>query len=179
MQAYSYYASPLGQILLASDGQGLTGSWFENDSYYADNLAKTTVHRETATIQAAKAWLTRYFAQQQPQKLPPLHIMGTPFQEKVWQILQQIPYGTTLTYGAIAQKIAAQKKNHRMSAQAVGGAVGRNHLSIFIPCHRVVGNHGNLTGYGGGLPRKVRLLELEGVDLGAFYVPKNKCYMIK
>lgn len=173
MQAYSYYDSPLGQILLASDAQGLTGSWFENDSYYADNLAKTSVHRETAIIQVAKKWLADYFAQQQPQKLPPLHVMGTTFQEKVWQILQQIPYGTTLTYGAIAQKIAAQKKNHRMSAQVVGGAVGRNHLSIFIPCHRVVGNHGNLTGYGGGLPRKVRLLKLEGVDLGAFYVPKK------
>lgn len=120
-----------------------------------------------------KKWLDLYFSGEEPNFTPKLKLEGTEFRRDVWKILLDIPYGETLTYKEIANKLMASGKYERMSAQAVGGAVGHNPLSIIIPCHRVVGTSGSLTGYAGGLARKVRLLELEGVDVNKFFMPKN------
>ncbi len=120
-----------------------------------------------------KKWLDLYFSGEDPNFTPTLKFRGTEFRREVWKILLEIPYGETLTYKDIANKLMASGKYERMSAQAVGGAVGHNPLSIIIPCHRVVGTSGSLTGYAGGLARKVKLLELEGIDVNKFFMPKN------
>ena len=119
-----------------------------------------------------KRWLDIYFSGQQPDFMPPLHMSGTPFQMAVWETLREIPYGQTTTYGAIARKIARQRGVSKMSAQAVGQAVGRNELSILVPCHRVVGTNGSLTGYAGGIDKKIQLLQLEGAFREEYFVPK-------
>ena len=120
--------------------------------------------KETDIIRSAKAWLDIYFSGQKPDFTPPLHLAGTKFQTAVWERLLQIPYGTTTTYGNIAGELSGTGGNKTMSAQAVGGAVGRNPVSIIVPCHRVVGSRGQLTGYAGGLERKRSLLKLEGAE---------------
>ena len=121
----------------------------------------------------AKKWLDLYFSGEEPNFTPKLKLEGTEFRREVWKILLEIPYGETLSYKDIAEKLMASGKYERMSSQAVGGAVGHNPISIIIPCHRVVGTSGSLTGYAGGLARKVRLLELEGIDVNKFFMPKN------
>ena len=168
-----YYDSLLGRILLAADEIGLTGLWFEGEKYYADNLPEEHVEQETPILAEAKRWLDIYFAGKEPDFLPPLHPIGSVFRQAVWEILLQIPYGQTITYGEIARRIAEQKGLTRMSAQAVGGAVGHNEISVIIPCHRVVGTNGSLTGYAGGIDKKVKLLELEHADMRGFFVPKK------
>lgn len=174
MQYTSIYESPLGKILLAADDEGLTGLWFDKEKYYALGLAKEHAPKETPAIQAAKRWLDAYFAGEQPETLPPLHMIGTPFQQDVWNILLTIPYGKTTTYGEIAERLAQQRGRARMSAQAVGGAVGHNEISIIVPCHRVVGKNGSLTGYAGGIDKKTYLLKLEGsYEEGRFFTPKH------
>ena len=120
-----------------------------------------------------KKWLDLYFSGEEPNFTPKLKLEGTEFRREVWKILLEIPYGETLSYKGIAEKLIASGKYERMSSQAVGGAVGHNPISIIVPCHRVVGTSGSLTGYAGGLARKVRLLELEGVDVNKFFMPKN------
>ena len=122
---------------------------------------------------AAKHWLDIYFAGKKPDLLPPLHPIGSAFRRSVWDILLQIPYGQTTTYGEIARQLAEKQGLPRMSAQAVGGAVGHNEISIIIPCHRVVGTNGSLTGYAGGIDKKIKLLETEHTDLTGFFVPKK------
>ena len=117
-------------------------------------------------FEQAKEWLTIYFSGQEPDFLPPVHMTGTPFQLTVWEILRTIPYGKTITYGEIAKEIAVRKGIPRMSAQAVGGAVGHNKISVIIPCHRVVGTNGSLTGYAGGIDKKRKLLTLEKAKIG-------------
>ena len=171
MQYTSTYASPLGKIVLWADELGLTGLWFEGERFYERKLETEHEQKELPVFTEAKRWLDIYFTGQEPGFMPPLHIMGSDFQLAVWRILQQIPYGKTVTYGDIARKIAEQRGLAHMSAQAVGGAVGHNELSIIIPCHRVVGAHGNLTGYAGGIARKVALLKLENADMKGMYVP--------
>lgn len=168
-----YYDSLLGRILLAADEIGLTGLWFEGEKYYADNLPEAHTEQETPILAEAKRWLDIYFAGKEPDFLPPLHPIGSAFRQAVWEILLRIPYGQTTTYGAIARQIAEQKGLARMSAQAVGGAVGHNEISVIIPCHRVVGTNGSLTGYAGGIDKKVKLLELEHADMNGFFVPKK------
>lgn len=165
MQYTTHYRSPLGRILLAADETGLTGLWFDGAKYYAAGLDPNAEAKDTPVHEQAKEWLTVYFSGQKPDFLPPLHMAGTPFQLAVWNILQKIPYGQTVTYGAIADKIAVQNGLLHMSAQAVGGAVGHNKISIIVPCHRVVGTDGNLTGYAGGIDRKISLLRLEHANL--------------
>ncbi len=162
MQYISHYHSPLGDILLAADDAGLTGLWFEGQKYFAAGLMPEREEKETPALRRTKDWLDVYFSGREPDFLPPLHPAGTPFQHMVWEILQKIPYGTTTTYGEIAEEIARQKGLASMSAQAVGGAVGHNKISVIIPCHRVLGTDGSLTGYAGGTDKKERLLELEG-----------------
>lgn len=168
-----HYDSPLGGILLSADEAGLTGLWFDGEKYYADVLPQEHVQRETAVLAETKGWLDVYFSGKYPGFLPPLHPVGSPFRQAVWDLLLQIPYGRTVTYGDLARRLAEQQGLAHMSAQAVGGAVGHNHISILIPCHRVVGAGGSLTGYAGGIDKKVKLLELEGADMTGLFVPKR------
>lgn len=171
MQYTSTYDSPLGKILLACDDIGLTGLWFEGEKYYALSLDPHHEAREKPVFSAVKRWLDIYFSPTEPDFMPPLHMIGSPFRLSVWAILRQIPYGSTTTYGAIARRLAADRGWTGMSAQAVGGAVGHNEISILVPCHRVVGTSGSLTGYAGGIDNKVRLLQLEGADMSGLFVP--------
>lgn len=171
MQYTKTYDSPLGEILLAADEQGLTGLWFDKEKYFARNLDPEHKPGDLPALKETCSWLEVYFSGIEPTFTPPLHIIGTPFQKEVWQILLQIPYGETVTYGDIAQQIASNRGVEKMSAQAVGGAVGHNEISIIIPCHRVVGTNGSLTGYAGGVDKKNFLLSLEGVDVSRFSIP--------
>ena len=168
-----HYDSPLGGILLAADGIGLRGLWFDGQKYLARDLPAERIGQDTPALAEARRWLDIYFAGSQPDFLPPLHPVGTAFRQSVWEILLQIPYGRTTTYGEIARQLAEKQKLPRMSAQAVGGAVGHNEISIIIPCHRVVGTNGSLTGYAGGIDKKRKLLELEHTDMTGFFVPKK------
>ncbi len=163
MQYISYYNSPLGKIVLAADEVGLTGLWFEGQKYFALYLDKDHEEKELPVLADAKRWLDIYFSGHEPDFKLPLHFIGTPFQNEIWEILYSIPYGKTMTYGEIAKILADRRGIKQMSAQAVGGAVGRNEISIIVPCHRVVGANGNLTGYAGGLDKKIALLKLEGI----------------
>ena len=167
------YKSKLGDILLAADEIGLTGLWFEGQKYFANTLPDGTISQETPILTEAKRWLDIYFNGKEPDFTPPLHPTGSAFRQAVWQILLQIPYGQTTTYGEIAKKLAKMQNAPHMSAQAVGGAVGHNEVSIIIPCHRVVGTNGSLTGYAGGIDKKVALLTLEQTDMSRFFVPKK------
>ena len=155
------YKSMLGDILLASDETGLTGLWFEGQKYFANTLPEEHISQETEILAEAKKWLDIYFAGKEPKFTPPLHPNGSAFRQAVWKILLQIPYGQTITYGEIARQLAKMQNVPHMSAQAVGGAVGHNEVSIIIPCHRVIGSNGKLIGYAGGLNLKNYLLELE------------------
>lgn len=161
MQYTSKYISPLGSILLAADETGLTGLWFEGQKYYARTLDPQNEEKELPVLAQTKQWLDIYFSGRKPEFQVPLHVAGTTFQHKVWKLLYAIPYGQTTTYGAIAKQIAMQDGLERMSAHAVGNAVGRNPVSIIVPCHRVIGSDGSLTGYAGGLEKKIALLKIE------------------
>lgn len=170
----AHYISPLGDILLAERAGALVGLWIAGQDYASDLCGETVEEHETPLLRETKEWLVRYFAGERPAVAElPLAPHGSAFRQCVWNLLCGIPYGTTTTYGALAREIAAEMGKSRMSAQAVGGAVGHNPISIIIPCHRVVGTSGSLTGYGGGLPMKIALLEHEGVDMSAFFVPKR------
>ncbi len=160
----SRYASPLGEMLLAADEEGLLGAWFEGQKFFAFRLPEERTEKETEILRLTKKWLDLYFAGKEPTFTPPLHLMGTPFRLAVWEKLRQIPYGKTVTYGELAKEIAADRNAPRMSAQAIGGAVEHNPISIIVPCHRVLGAGGTLTGYAGGIGRKARLLEWEKRD---------------
>lgn len=171
MQYITHFNSPIGDILLAADELGLTGVWFQGQKYFADNLPPEHEEKNIPVLELTTQWLITYFSGQKPDFTPPLHMIGTPFQLSVWSILQTIPYGHTITYGEIANTIAKKKGVSKMSAQAVGGAVGHNPISILIPCHRVVGTNGSLTGYAGGIDRKIKLLTLEKADTKNLFIP--------
>lgn len=154
------YDSPIGILTLAEDDGFLIGLWMSNQKYFPD--LSGAEFRNTTVLTQAVQWLDRYFAGLCPSPAElPLAPKGSPFRQAVWEILRSIPYGQTTTYAAIAEKIAKQQGLGKMSAQAVGGAVGHNPISIIIPCHRVLGSDGSLTGYAGGLERKRRLLDFE------------------
>ena len=167
----SVYSSELGDILLAADEIGLTGLWFFGQSYFADTLPAEQITQETPILAQAKEWLDEYFSGKEPDFTPTLHPIGSPFRQAVWKLLLQIPYGQTTTYGEIARQLEKLQNRPHMSAQAVGGAVGHNGISIIIPCHRVVGTKGSLTGYAGGLDKKMALLELEHANRKTY--PEN------
>lgn len=173
MYYFTTYSSPVGLLTLSCDGDSLTGLWIEGQKYFGGTLPKETEKQDDLPVfRAAKAWLDRYFQGNQPDISElPLRPMGSEFRQTVWQLLCEIPYGEVTTYGEIAHKAASRLGRESMSGQAVGGAVGHNPISIIIPCHRVVGAGGSLTGYAGGIARKIKLLELEGVDLSRFTVP--------
>ena len=159
---YTYrYASQLGNITLASDGESLIGLWFDEQKHFPRKLISESTEAELPIFTQTIKWLNTYFGGEVPGFTLPISLNATPFRKAVYEILLTIPYGQTMTYGEIAAIIAEQKGIERMSAQAVGGAVGRNPISIIIPCHRVVGTDGSLTGYAGGLDRKIKLLKLE------------------
>lgn len=173
MQYIHHVQSPLGAILLAADETGLTGLWFEGQKYFALRLDKENEEKELPIFGQAKKWLDIYFSGDEPDLKLPLHFTGSPFQNDVWEILCQIPYGQTATYGAIAEQFAKRKGLTSMSAQAVGGAVARNQISVIVPCHRIVGGDGSLTGYAGGIDKKIALLRLEKGYRDIFFVPKK------
>ena len=163
--------SEIGKITLGSDGESLVGLWIEGQRYFGDTVPNKMLPDDDLNIfTITKGWLNRYFDGKKPQISElPLAPIGGEFRQIVWKMLTEIPYGEVVTYGELAQKIAKQRGIERMSAQAVGGAVGRNPISIIIPCHRVVGANGNLTGFSGGLQMKLQLLQHEGVE-------KYRCY---
>ena len=171
MLYYKKISSPLDEITLRSDGESLTGLWFADDKHYGDKDIQNAQNAELTVFARTEKWLAEYFAGREPKIYVPLQFTGSDFQKRVWKILQNIPYGSLVTYGDIAREIAKQSGLAHMSAQAVGGAVGHNPLCIIIPCHRVIGANGSLTGYGGGMWRKVRLLEIEKVDMSKLTVP--------
>lgn len=170
------YLSPLGELMIASDGQNILGVWLKGQKYFAITVSEEMEQKDDIPVFVkTKKWLNRYFAGQKPSiNELPLAPSGNEFRQNVWKLLCEIPYGETTTYGEIARKIAKQMNKTSMSAQAVGGAVGHNPVSIIIPCHRVVGTGGNLTGYAGGIDIKIKLLKLEGVDMSKFYDPSKK-----
>ena len=156
-----HYNPPLGSITLASDGKSLTGLWLDGQKYFPYKLISESIETELPIFTQAIKWLDNYFGGKVPNFTPQISIKTTQFRKAVYDILLTIPYGQTMTYGEIANIIAKQNGVERMSSQAVGGAVGHNPVSIIIPCHRVVGADGSLTGYAGGLDRKIELLKLE------------------
>ena len=169
----SEYDSPVGKITMGSDGCALTGLWFAGQKYYAARLPAEREEKELPIFTQTKKWLDIYFTGSAPDFTPPLSMDGiSPFRRRVWEILLTIPFGRTMTYGSIAKQIE-KKTGRRASAQAVGGAVGHNSIPIVIPCHRVVGTSGSLTGYAGGLDRKIALLKNESADISEFTVPKK------
>ena len=168
----TYYLSPVGKYLLVADNDALIGVFLENQKYYCDCIDEAIIEKENEVLKQTKLWLDRYFDGQKPSidelKLKPI---GSEFRQEVWKILCEIPYGSYITYNDIAKKIAKQRGIQRMSAQAIGGAVGHNPISIIIPCHRVIAANGSLTGYAGGITTKLKLLELEGVDTSKLKIP--------
>lgn len=166
-----FYKSPLGGITMASDGTALTGLWFDGQKYFAEGIKPDAEEKKLPIFDEAVRWLDIYFSGHRPDFTPLLNLEGTAFRKEVWQLLLQIPYGKTTTYGELAAQLAAHNGLKRMSAQAVGGAVGHNPISIIVPCHRVVGTGGSLTGYAGGLAKKLALLKLEGIDTAKFTMP--------
>jgi len=167
------YHSPLGGITVSSNGIEITGLWFDGQKYFGDTLPENYEEKDLPVFEKTKKWLDIYFSGKAPDFIPPLKMETTSFRKAVWEIMLTIPFGQTMTYGEIADKIAKKKGISKMSAQAVGGAVGHNSISLIIPCHRVVGTNGSLTGYAGGIDKKVQLLTMEKADMSAFFVPKK------
>lgn len=163
MEYTYYYHSPLGEIILASDGKALTGLWFDEQKYFASTLSENHIQKNLPIFEQTAKWLDIYFNGKEPDFTPLLSMKTTPFRKTVWEIMLTIPFGQTMTYGEIANQIAKQKGLAKMSAQAVGGAVGHNPISLIIPCHRVIGANGSLTGYAGGIHKKAQLLTIEGI----------------
>ena len=161
MDYYRTITSPLGDILLASDGSALTGLWFADSVTCPENADSGMQETELPVFEQTEEWLRIYFSGQDPRFRPKLSPHGTPFQMRVWSLLEAVPYGTTSTYGELSRKLAQQMNRSRMSAQAVGNAVKHNPISLIIPCHRIIGSDGSLTGYAGGIERKRALLALE------------------
>lgn len=179
MEKVTIYDSPIGKLTLSGDGTCITGLWIEGQKYFGRTLEagsreenscdKASGADSCEVFDRAFKWLDAYFKGEQKEITFPLAPKGSAFQKSVWDILREIPYGETITYGEIAKILSDRQEGAYVSARAVGGAVSRNPISILIPCHRVVGANGSLTGYAGGIERKIKLLTLEGVDTGRFF----------
>ena len=169
------YKSPLGDILLGSDENNIIGLWIGEQKYIGDTMPKDlTPKSDLPVLLEGRRWLDDYFARKKPNlSRLPLALIGSEFRQAIWKILTEIPYGELTTYGNIAKEVARRMGKDNMSAQAVGGAVGHNPISIIIPCHRVIGTNGSLTGYAGGIEKKIKLLEHEGVDMSRLFVPRK------
>ena len=170
MDYLSTLNSPVGPLTVASDGDALVGLWLDGQKYFEATLGETEERPDLPVLHEARAWLDRYFEGADPGPIPPVRPRGTAFRQRVWTMLAEIPYGQLTTYGELARRIE-EETGARNSARAVGGAVGHNPISIILPCHRVVGSTRSLTGYAGGLQKKIALLKLEGVDVDALKVP--------
>ena len=173
MEYVHRYDSPLGAITISSDGYAITGVWFAGQKYYAGTPDRGCEEKDLPVFGQTDRWLDLYFGGRVPEFTPPLVMKATPFRRAVWEILLTIPYGKTTTYGEIAERITKRSGASRMTARAVGGAVGHNPISLIVPCHRVIGSDGSLTGYAGGIDRKEKLLALERGDLTFFFVPQR------
>lgn len=170
-----HYNSPIGDIFTCCDDNNIIGLWIGKQKYMTKTMPEDIIeNRDMPVLQECVKWLDEYFAGLQPEiSRLPLAPIGGEFKQTVWNILTEIPYGKLTTYGDIAKETAKRLGKDKMSAQAVGGAVGHNPVSIIIPCHRVVGKNGSLTGYAGGIDKKIQLLEHEGVDMSGLFVPKK------
>jgi methylated-DNA-[protein]-cysteine S-methyltransferase len=157
--------SPIGILTVSSDGQNISGLWIEGQKYFAKTLGKDVSEQNLPVFNYVRKWLDIYFSGKKPDFMPPLMLEGSMFQKSVWNNLSKIPYGQTITYGELAGQFEFENKGKRTSARAIGNAVGHNPISILIPCHRVIGKNGNLTGYAGGIPQKIKLLQLECIDI--------------
>ena len=173
MQYIYKYQSPIGGITIASDGSSLTGLWFDGQKYFAASLSPEHEEKVLPVFEQTIEWLDCYFSGKNPGFMPEMHLESTPFRLSAWEILKKIPYGKIITYKDIAKEIARLNGLSSMSTQAVGNAVGHNPISIIIPCHRVVSCNGSLTGYAGGISKKIELLTLEQVDMTNLFVPKK------
>ena len=171
----SAYTTPIGDVLLASKNNELIGLWFEGQKYYLNSInEEMQVKNEEEILKKTKNWLDRYFKGEKPSiKEIKINPNGSDFRKEVWKILCKIPYGEVTTYKNIADTIAKENGLKKMSSQAVGGAVSHNPISIIIPCHRVVGSNGSLTGYAGGIDKKVYLLKHENVNMEKLFIPKK------
>ena len=167
-----HYESPLGSITIAADGAALTGLWFDGQRHFGGTLSADPQETFLTVFAEADHWLDRYFSREIPDFTPPLNLRGTPFRRLVWQQLLRIPYGRAITYGQLADSLSVQT-GRRVSARAVGGAVGHNPISLIIPCHRVIGADGSLTGYAGGTDRKAALLRMESGITNTFQENSN------
>ncbi len=167
----SYYNSPLGKMILVSDGKNLIGLWIEGQKYFLGNIKEELVLKDDLNVfKRSKEWLDKYFNNENPSILDvSLLPNGTEFNKRVWNELCKVPYGETITYGKIAEKLGL----NRGYSQAVGNAIGHNPIMIIIPCHRVIGKNGNLTGYAGGIDNKIKLLKLEGINTDKMHLPKK------
>jgi methylated-DNA-[protein]-cysteine S-methyltransferase len=157
--------SPVGTLTVSSDGENIAGLWIAGQKYFANTLGKDALEQNLSVFDGVKEWLTIYFSGKEPGFMPPLAPRGSPFQKSIWNILRNIPYGKTTSYGEISKQFELENEGRRASARAAGGAVGHNPISILIPCHRVIGKNGDLTGYAGGIDVKIKLLRLEGVKI--------------
>lgn len=166
------YISPIGEMFMFSDGENLINLSYVNAKYYQELHKSNAIKNNLPIFETTKSWLDIYFNGGIPNFTPSIKLKGTDFRMKVWKLLMDIPYGTTTTYGEIAKKISSQNNLKQMSAQAVGGAIGHNPISIIIPCHRVIGSDGCMTGYAGGIDKKVKLLKIEGAYKDNFSLPK-------
>jgi methylated-DNA-[protein]-cysteine S-methyltransferase len=168
-QYIQYYPdTPVGDLALTADEAGLTGLWLGRKDFAAEEFEE----KDLRVFRQAREWLDAYFAGREPETEVPLHLTGSDFRKRVWEKIREIPYGRTVTYGEIAERIAGHKETPRTAARAVGGAVGHNPVSLIIPCHRVIGADGSVTGYAGGTDRKIQLLEMENADVRA--LPQRK-----
>lgn len=177
MEYIYHYDSPLGAVTCASDGEALTGLWLDGQKYYASGLGDDyedigSDESKLPVFTQTKEWLDIYFSGEEPDFTPALSMKGTEFRKAVWEILLTVPYGQTRTYGEIAGILSKKRGGANVSARAVGNAVGHNPISVIVPCHRIVGTNGSLTGYAGGIEKKISLLELEKTDMSDLFVPK-------
>lgn len=173
MEYTHHYNSILGGITVASDGDAISGLWFDSQKHFAAGLDPDHAEASLPVFEEVDRWLDIYFSGRQPDFMPALSMKASPFRKAVWEVLLTIPYGQTVSYGKIAEIIADSRGIARMSAQAVGGAVGHNPISIIVPCHRVVGSDGSLIGYAGGIDRKIKLLTIERADTASLCIPEK------
>ncbi|MCL2277328.1 MAG: methylated-DNA--[protein]-cysteine S-methyltransferase [Treponema sp.] len=169
MEYFQKIKSPVGMLTVSCDGENITGLWIEGQKYFANGLEKNAEEKKFPVLEKAQNWLDLYFSGKKPDIKLNFLPKGTPYQKSIWNILQKIPYGKTVTYGEIASQYKIKNGGKQTSARAVGAAVGKNPISIFIPCHRVIGKDGSLTGYAGGLSKKTLLLQIEGININDKY----------
>ncbi|MDR0303489.1 MAG: methylated-DNA--[protein]-cysteine S-methyltransferase [Chitinispirillales bacterium] len=173
MQYVHNIRSPIGTLTVSSDGCNVSGLWIEGQKYFARGLGNDVFEQKLPIFEEVQKWLDIYFSGNEPNFMPALMPEGSLFQKSIWNILCTIPYGQTTTYGEIAKRFEAGNNGKRTSARAVGNAVGHNPVSILIPCHRVIGKNGDITGYAGGVSKKLQLLRTERIEISKGFASHN------